>query len=290
MAKKTKHQRKKREISLDLHSLYEAAVQNVEADADFVERVFRREAGRRPHLLREDFCGSASLACHWASRHASHLAWGVDLDEATLEWGRRHRLAPLGEAAERVTLERADVRSVARTPADVQVAFNFSYFVFRTRQEMLEYFRAALRSLRAPGCFFLDLFGGTESMCTLSEYSEIAASRDPDGRRVPSFRYTWDQAAFNPIDHRILCHIHFSHIRFKPKGKKKIKRAFTYDWRLWTIPEICELLGEAGFAESKVYVEGWDDEEDESDGIFRLKKRFDNEGSWIAYVVGFKRG
>ena len=37
-----------------------------------------------------------------------------------------------------------------------------------------------------------------------------------------------------------------------------------------------------------VYVEGWDEETEEPDGIFRRRKKFDNEGSWIAYVVGKK--
>ena len=39
-----------------------------------------------------------------------------------------------------------------------------------------------------------------------------------------------------------------------------MQRAFTYDWRFWTLPEIRELMTEAGFRETRVYVEAWDDE------------------------------
>jgi hypothetical protein len=33
-------------------------------------------------------------------------------------------------------------------------------------------------------------------------------------------------------------------------------------------------------------VEGWDDEADEADGIFRRKTYFENQAGWVAYVVG----
>ena len=83
------------------------------------------------------------------------------------------------------------------------------------------------------------------------------------------------------VNHHILCHIHF-----KFPDKSKMKRAFTYDWRLWTLPELQELMLEAGFARADVYLEGWDDEEDEADGIFRRRKHFDNMAGWVGYVVG----
>ena len=61
----------------------------------------------------------------------------------------------------------------------------------------------------------------------------------------------------------MLCHIHFSF----PDGSK-IKKAFTYDWRLWTLPEIRELLLEAGFQRATVYWEGTNEETEEGDGEF----------------------
>lgn len=272
------------EYSTDLHSLYEAAVQSVDADLDFIERVYRwHNGGERPRLLREDFCGTASLACSWAGRRRENRAWGVDLHPPTLEWGREHRLQPLGKAAERVELLCQDVRDPSPARVDAVAALNFSFCIFKERAELGGYFAKVHDALRPGGVLVLDLFGGTESCTELEEESEKEAVDEPDGRKVRPFTYVWEQARFNPIDHHILCHIHF-----RLRGGRTIRRAFTYDWRLWTLPELRDLLEEAGFDSSEVYAEGWDDESDESDGIFRRRKTFDNDGSWIAYVVGFK--
>ena len=279
---KGKGRKKGRSLTVDPHSLYEAAVQNVEADADFIERIWKKELGGRPRRLREDFCGTASLAAHWASRHPDNYAWGVDLDSATLDWGRRHRLEPAGEAAERVTLICDDVRVSLEEAADVQAAFNFSYFVFKTREELGEYFASVYGSLGDQGMFFLDAYGGSESWCTLEEETKVDSRKDPDGRKVPAFTYIWEHASFNPIDNHLETYIHF-----RLKDGRTLRKAFRYDWRFWTLPELRELLAEAGFTESQVYVEGWD-ENDEPDGVFRRRKRFDNEGSWIGYVVARK--
>ncbi len=46
-----------------------------------------------------------------------------------------------------------------------------------------------------------------------------------------------------------------------------------------------ELLLEAGFVSTDVYVEGWDDDDDESDGVFRKRSYFENQEGWVAYVV-----
>ena len=73
------------------------------------------------------------------------------------------------------------------------------------------------------------------------------------------------------------CHIHF-----KFPDKTKIKNAFTYNWRLWTMVEIRELLSEAGFANVVVYWEGEDEdgdqrEEGEDEGEVDEDARADDE-------------
>ena len=123
----------------------------------------------------------------------------------------------------------------------------------------------------------LDIFGGWESHALEIEEKEV----EPEERDLEDFTYIWEQARFNPITHHILCYIHF-----KLADGKHLKRAFTYDWRLWSLPEMQELLLEAGFESTEVYVEGWDEDEDETDGIFRRRKRFENQSGWVAYVVG----
>lgn len=264
----------------DKHYLYSAAVQSVESDIDFFRRIYRRERGCPFRRLREDFCGTAALACDWVRRDASHEAWGVDLHGPTLEWGRAHYVPRLGRGASRLHLLEQNVLDVTRPKVDVVAALNFSYYTFETREAMRGYFRTARRSLDDGGILFLDAFGGTDSMSADHDRRRIPASTAFDGTAIPAFTYEWEQARFNPIDHHMTCHIHF-----ELRGGKRLRRAFSYEWRLWTLPELLELLRDAGFAECEVYVEGWDEEEDDTDGIFRRRIWFDNEGGWIAYIV-----
>lgn len=266
---------------LSLHHLYEASVQNVDADVDFIERVWRETRGGAPRTLREDFCGTASLCAEFVRRHERRRAWGVDLDGATLEWGRNHRLALLTPAAaERVVLEQRDVREVKEPRVDVQVAFNFSYFGFHDRDTLRGYFESVYASLGDRGMFLMDLFGGVESEQELEEETVHEAQVDPDGTEIPAFSYLWDQDRLNAIDRSLRCYIHF-----KVPRVGRVRKAFTYEWRFWTLPELRELLVEAGFRESTVYVEGWDDDEDEPDGDYQATDHLDNEGGYVAYLV-----
>jgi len=265
----------------DRHVLYEASVQSVDADLEFMERAYRRHRGKPLRRLREDFCGTAALSCGWVRRRKENLAWGVDLHSPTLEWGREHRLSHLGREARRVQLMCADVRSVRNPKVDAVMAFNFSYSVFKDRSSLGQYFSAVRRSLRPGGLFFVDAFGGQETMGAVVERRKIKTSKDWDGKKVPAFTYVWDQARFNVVNNEILCHIHFN-LR---KGKK-IRKAFTYDWRLWSLPELQELMREAGFASTEVYMDGWDEEAQDGDGIYRRRTRVENQAAWVAYVVG----
>lgn len=248
---------------------------------DFFQRVYRSLRGKPFRLLREDFCGTAALACAFVARDPANRAWGVDLDGKTLEWARRHRLARLREVAERVRLERRDVRHASHPKVDVVVAFNFSYWVFKRREDLRDYFRAVRRSLRPGGVFFANAFGGTEAMAPLVEKRRIAATQTVKGERLAGFTYTWEHKAFNPVTHDFLCYIHF-----KLADGTELRRAFRYDWRFWTLPEIREVMAEAGFARSDVYVEGWDETRHKPDEVYRRRKKFDNQDSWLAVVVG----
>lgn len=267
----------------DKHLLYEEAVQTPETDLDIIEKIYRKKRGRAFRSLREDFCGTAVLACAWVSRRPENTAMGVDLHAPTLEWGRRNHVRRLGSAGERVNLVCGDVLSVHRPKVDVAVALNFSYQVFKDRETLGRYFRNVHRSLAPDGIFVLDSFGGTDAMGTIEEERANGAIIRADGRRVPRFVYIWEQAFFNPIDHRIVCKIHF---RF-PDGSEW-RDAFVYDWRLWMLPELHELLRDAGFRAVEVYAEGWKDESEVPDGIFRRRRWFENEAGWLAYVVAIR--
>jgi hypothetical protein len=91
--------------------------------------------------------------------------------------------------------------------------------------------------------------------------------------------YEWDQAEYNPITGDKVCHIHFEF-----KDGSRMERAFTYRWRLWTLPELREILGEAGFRTVTVYWEG-NDGKGGGNGVFSPKKSGDADASFICYIV-----
>ena len=166
---------------------------------------------------------------------------------------------------------RRNVLEVTRPQAEVAVAFNFSYCVFQERTELLRYFRTVCRGLQDGGLFALDIHGGPEA------FEEVEEETKHKG-----FTYVWDQEPLDPISHRGVRYIHF---RF-PDGTQ-MRRAFTYDWRIWTLPELREVLTEAGFSQVDVYWEGFD-KDGEGNGVFRKVQRAENDDSWIAYVAGWK--
>jgi SAM-dependent methyltransferase len=253
----------------DRHELYEAAVQCPEADVHFLNRVYKEWNKRPPRSLREDFCGTAAFSAAWVKSRKDTVAYGVDLHGPTLAWGKRRHVVPLGEEAARVHLIQEDVLS-ARTPkVDVVAAFNFSYFIFHTRDELRNYFRRARSALAPRGLLILDIFGGWESQA-------LTVTR----KRRPGFTYVWEQASFDPISHRTVFHIHFSF-----RDGTRIKRAFTYRWRLWSVPEVLEILQEAGYRRSCVYLEGTDHGAGHGNGVFRRTARAQSCPGWLGYIV-----
>ena len=270
---RTKRRRPTQAERADKHDLYQRAVQSPDFDVAFFARAFTNLRGRAPRRLREDFCGTALLAATWAASKRTRSAVGVDLHAPTLAWGREHNLAALPPAVRRrVALVHGDVLD-ARTapPADIVCAMNFSFCVFHDRATLRRYFENARRNLVRDGILVLEIYGGTEAIDELEE-----------SRRCDGFTYVWDQDRFDPITNRTVCHIHF---RFPDRSK--IERAFTYDWRLWSIPELREVLAEAGFASSVVYWEAVDEDGDGT-GVFRRTEHEEQQESYLAYVVGLK--
>jgi hypothetical protein len=268
----------------DIHWLYEASVQNVDTDLDFGRRVYIHHRRRKPVTVREDFCGTAKLAARWVQRRKRNEAWGIDFHQPTLDWGIRHNVSDLSEEQKsRLHLICGDVLQKTTPAVDLTFALNFSFCTFKTRDVLCSYFRQVRKALNDEGLFVMDIYGGTESaMVKCDDVREIPGFSTPEGMEIPDFEYIWDQARYNPITHHTTCHIHF-----KVPGVGRINKAFTYDWRLWTLPEIQELLIEAGFSKAEVYLHDFDDD-GESDEIFRLRKRYENVQGWVAYVVGVK--
>lgn len=278
MAKKDDTQRKRkrrqsRAERADRHALYEAAVQNVEAEIDFVDGEFQRLRGRPARYLREDFCGTANTACEWVRRRTDNYATGIDLDAEVLAWGRTHHVAALSPAQQaRVALVNDDVLAAVTPLQDIVLAMNFSYWLFKERRLMRRYFRRVRDSLTDDDVFFLDCYGGYDAFRVLKERTEYKG-----------FTYIWDQASYNPITGELTCHIHF---RF-PDGSR-LKEAYTYQWRLWTLPEIREILAEAGFQRVTVHWQGWDEDEETGSGEFYPAETADPDAGWICYIVAEK--
>lgn len=265
----------------DRHDLYELSVQNVESEIDFIIEAFSEIRGREPRLLREDFAGTFASCCEFVQRHAENRAVAIDLDQPTLDWGVEHNLGPLSsDQKERVRWFCRDVRTPGDEGqrVDTVLAMNFSYWIFQQRSELRAYFKSVLDSLGEDGVFFLDFYGGFEAMSEQEEDREIS---DPEtGKRA--FTYVWDQHSYNPITGEMQCYIHF-----KFRDGTKLHRAFDYNWRLWTLPEIREILAEAGFVNVTVHCEGTD-EDGEGDGVFEPATECDADAAFICYVTAEK--
>jgi SAM-dependent methyltransferase len=257
----------------DRHELYEIAVQAVDAEIDMVDDTFTSIRGRKASLFREDFCGTANSSCEWVRRRSTNFSIGLDLSQEVLDWGMSNNISGLDpDQQQRIELINQDVNHYSGPPVEIIVAMNFSYQLFKTRDELRCYFENARDGLTEEGVFFIDAYGGYDSWREIKEKTKFK-----------NFTYYWHQKKYNPITANMLCHIHF-----KFKDGSKIKKAFTYDWRMWTLPELREILLEAGFRKVTVYWEGTDEETGEWDGTYTATEQGDDDPAWIVYLSAEK--
>lgn len=262
--------KKVKELTLDMkYTFYEKSVQNTEAEVDNLNKFYEEAYGKKPYILREDFCGTGMLMCDWVRQSGEHQAFGLDLDPEPIAIGKDRHYSKLNdEQKSRVEYIEANVMNPSSRKADIVVAFNFSYFIFKKRKQLVEYFTSVRKSLNKEGVFLLDLFGGPECIMPLEEETEYN-----------KFSYFWDCQKFNPITNECLYAIHF-----KPKGGKKFKNVFTYDWRMWSVPELREILEEAGFSQTFCY---WEDDDEDGDGSGEYYRSEDEENceSYVVYLA-----
>lgn len=253
----------------DRHVLYENSVQDTPEEYRFIDRTFYKLRDRKAFSLREDFCGTAKMCCQWVKGRKQNTAVGIDLDEKVLNWGKRYNLNELNdEQKSRLELINGNVLTANHSPTDIIMAMNFSYFIFKDRHTMKNYFQTCRRALNHGGVLFLDAFGGYDSFRELEEETKYG-----------KFTYVWDQSSYNPITGELKCHIHF-----KFSDGSALKKAFSYDWRLWTLPEIQEMLADAGFANITIYWEGTDRKTGEGNGVFRPTRNGEADEGWITYI------
>ena len=257
----------------DKYHLYQLSVQSPEPDIEFLDKVYRKANGKKAKHFREDFCGTCLLTATWINQGKNYTAESYDIDPEPLEWGYRYNLKPLGKNASQAVQCQADVREPSLKKPDIRCAQNFSYWIFKERREMLNYFKNCRKDLAKKGIFVIDIHGGPEAITYMEEESELEHG----------FSYVWDQYEFWPVTSEATMKIHF---RFDDGSE--IKNAFTYNWRVWTIPELTELLNEAGFKKVDCYWEGTAEDGESGNGIFKVTRKGTNDLSWVAYLVAIK--
>ena len=259
----------KNKKSFDKYFYYKESVQNPKDEILFFKKTYKSFFKRTPRVFREDFCGTFYIGYEWVKAHPKNKAIVVDKDSQPLLYGKKHHLSKLTDSQKsRLRICNTDVLNQKLPGAEIISVNNFSYFIFKQRSLLLKYFKNAKRALAKQGLFIIDTFGGSECFEDNSERVEHKG-----------FHYYWEQKNFNPISHQAQFYIHF-----KRRGEKKRERVFSYDWRLWSLPELKDILEEAGFSSLHVY---WEQSDKNGEGTGFFKKSLKGEAceTWIAYLV-----
>ena len=256
----------------DKYEYYQRAVQAPESDVVFFRDTYKSVRGELPTTLREDFCGTFRLSCEWTKLNPKFKAHGIDLDFEPIQYGRTNYESELTAAQrERLQIHQENVLNPGLPKADVIAAMNFSHFIFKDRAMMKSYFHNCLQTLNKNGIMIADAFGGAKCQ-----------TANEESTKHKGFTYFWDQVDFDPISNYANYAIHF-----KVDGEKKRENVFTYDWRMWTLPELREMMLEVGFKKTTVYWEGTT-KKGEGDGNFKPSEKGEECEAWIAYVIGEK--
>lgn len=256
----------------DKYAYYIQSVQSPQVDAKFFSKIYKKLRGREAVALREDFCGTFILCQEWVRRDKTKTAVGIDLDSEPIEYGRKLAVRDLSEdECRRIDILNQNIFDEGLPSADIVVAQNFSYFLIKERARLKKYFTNVRKQLAEDGIFIIDCFGGSECYEPIEEQT-----------KHKDFIYYWDQDGFDPITNEAKFYIHF-----KPKGQKKIKKVFSYDWRMWSLPELKDILTESGFSKVTAYWEGTT-AKGEGDGKFKPAVKGEDCESWVSYLVSEK--
>ncbi len=251
------------------YRLYLASVQNPEADIQFINREYKALFGKTPKSLREDFCGTGLLACEWVQQDSTRTSYGIDLDMEPLSYGVVNHLSELSEEEQkRVKYINGNVMSNYDFKTDVVVAFNFSYYLFKKRSDLLKYFTSVRKHMKKDSVFLIDMFGGTETRQELEE-----------SVKHKNHTYYWDCSRYNPLTSECMYYIHF---KTHSDGIKH-EKVFQYDWRMWDAQELRDILTDAGFSKTNIYWEGVD-KDGTGNGKFKIANKSENCESWVTYI------
>ena len=253
----------------DKYRLYLESVQSPQESADEIDRVYEQTVAREPRLLIEDFSGAGALSAAWLAKNVTRRAIAVDIDPVPQAWGQVH-LSPV--ELERLRYETVSVLDHRPTEkADIIAAMNFSWMLFTTRDSLHGYFDACRRRLARGGALVMDMMAGTDAPIIGTEGRVVKPSKKRD-----KYKYFWSCRSYNA-----LTALGTWTISWKFRDDSKLKDSFKYEWRLWTLPEVTEILTNLGF---KVTV--WVDiAEDEDETDLQPVTTYHGEGVFLPYIV-----
>ena len=266
-----------KKVIKDKFALYLASVQDPLSDIERVGLIYEEIFSKTAQKLREDFSAAFALSCCWVQSDKQRSAIAIDIDHDTIEYGKKNYLANLSVNEQ----TRMDVRvgnAIVQTePVDIIATFNFSYNLLHERSELLSYFRKCHSSLNEKGMLIIDNFGGSDS-----EELVIQETFIDNNDYISPFTFEFERKSFNPITRRAQYSINFIY----PDGPE-LMDAFKYDFRMWSIPELRDIMKEAGFSKSLVY---WETPEGETvaENDFYASEKEENTSSWNAYIVAIK--
>jgi SAM-dependent methyltransferase len=240
---------------VDKYDCYELCVQG--GGGRWIVPFLRALHGQQPRVLREDFCGTAAVSRRWAADlRRSGLdgrAVGVDIDAEVLARGRAE--ASRAGAGDAVELVRGDAVHDPVGPGegcDVIYVGNFSIGYIHERADLVAYLRRCAQRLRlgaagfGGGVLVVDVYDGP------GKYALGTLHRTHMGYGREVVQYAWEHRDADALTGMVDNAVHFRVI-VDGELAADLPDAFTYRWRLWSIPELRGAMAEAGFASSAVY-------------------------------------
>ncbi|KAL2894220.1 Xin actin-binding repeat-containing protein 2 [Bienertia sinuspersici] len=179
-------------------------------------------------------------ATEWLRTDPRRSAIGVDLDLEALNWCMENNVNKLLEASlvksshpenlmENVTIQENE-DSAQKIPVENSLGSAASVSGGNLKKDF-----------SFPGRDIVCAFN--YNCCCLQKRKELVAYSKHAFDALSRKGYTWEQAEFDAIQRMTRISLHYQ----LHKPQKKIRNAFSYNWRLWSLPEIRDYLEETGY-------------------------------------------
>lgn len=248
-------------------------MQDPKRDVKLLTKFFKdANNGKAPLHVKEDFCGTFYFSAEWILSHPERTALAVDNDWEPLSEGfKRYYNEMSTSQKERLKVVQGDVCNKVKHTFDICFASNFSYNCLKERNVLKKYFAAAYKNLSKNGILVLDHFGGSDTMVPNMSRTRTVIGGTP-------WYYDWELKSYNPSTAHALYQIHFS----RSKTKREFPKTFSYEWRMWSLSELTDIMKEVGFKKVQYY---W---ENEKDNLVLNPKNDLGLSVWIMHLVAIK--